>query len=388
MISKATRVLTCVLLATATSTIAGHAANEQGNKVRTVVDAAIRPMMEKYNIPGMAVGITVDGKPYIFDYGIASKETGIPVKPDTLFEIGSISKTFVATLASLAQANGQLSLSDKTSKYLPSMQGTAFGDVSLLHLGTHTPGGFPLQVPDDVKDDAQMMRYFQTWKPAYKAGAYRTYANPSIGMLGFIAAKAMNKDFAALMEGDLFPALGLTSTYIDVPESKMAEYAQGYTRKDEPARVSKAVLSSEAYGVKTTATDLIHFVEANMAMHKLGGKLQQAITDTHTGYFKVGPMTQDLIWEQYAYPVDLNTLQQSNSSDMLKPISVTAITPPQAPRDDVLINKTGSTNGFGGYVAFVPEKRLGIVILANKNYPNEDRVRIAHEIFSALGTNE
>jgi beta-lactamase class C len=310
------------------------------------------------------------------------------VTPDTIFEIGSISKTFVATLASLAQANGELSLSDKTGKYLPAMQGTAFGDVNLFHLATHTPGGFPLQVPDEVKDDAQMIRYFQTWKPAYEIGTYRTYANPSIGMLGFITAKAMKKDFAALMEGELFPSLGLRSTYIDVPKAKMAEYAQGYTRKDEPARVSKAVLSSEAYGVKTTATDLIHFVEANMGMHTLDGKLQQAITDTHAGYFKVGPMTQDLIWEQYAYPVDLNTLQQSNSSDMLKPIPVTAITPPQAPRDDVLINKTGSTNGFGGYVAFVPEKKLGVAILANKNYPNEDRVRIAHQIITALGANE
>ena len=77
------------------------------------------------------------------------------------------------------------------------------------------------------------------------------------------------------------------------------------------------MLSSEAYGVKTTATDMIRFLEANMNMIPLDEKLQQAITDTHTGYFQVGAMTQDLLWEQYAYPVDLRTLLQGNSREII-----------------------------------------------------------------------
>lgn len=385
MKSKATKALTVTLFAMCVSTVVSHAADDRA-KVKNVVDAAIQPIMEKYNIPGMAIGIAVEGKPYVFDYGVASKETREPVTPSTLFEIGSISKTFTVTLASFAQVNGQLSLSDKTSKYLPSLRGTEFGNVNLINLGTHTPGGFPLQLPDDVKNNDQLMAYFEKWKPTYKIGAYRTYANPSIGMLGFIAAKSMNRDFTALMEGQLFPALGLTSTYIDVPKTKMKDYAQGYTKKDNPARVTMAVLSPEAYGVKTTATDMVRFVEANMKMVHLDEKLQRAITDTHTGHFKAGVMTQDLIWEQYAYPVDLKTLLQGNSNEMTyQPTPVTQLIPPQEPRDDVLINKTGSTNGFGAYVAFIPERQLGIVILANKNYPNEDRITAAHQILTQLG---
>src|SRR5947208_11884557 len=102
-------------------------------------------------------------KTYVFDYGVASAETGKPVTQRTLFEIGSVSKTFTATLAEYAQLNGHLRLSDPTQTYLPSLRGSAFGKVSLLNLGTHTPGGLPLQVPDEVHDNAQLLQYFSTW---------------------------------------------------------------------------------------------------------------------------------------------------------------------------------------------------------------------------------
>ena len=98
--------------------------------------------MAKYNIPGMAVGITVAGKPYVFNYGVASTETRQPVTRDTLFELGSITKTFTASLASYAQVCGYLSLSDKTSKYLPSLQDSKFGNVTLLNLERIRPVAF------------------------------------------------------------------------------------------------------------------------------------------------------------------------------------------------------------------------------------------------------
>jgi beta-lactamase class C len=65
-----------------------------------------------------------------------------------------------------------------------------------------------------------------------------------------------------------------------------------------------------------------------------------------------------------------------------------AVLPPEPPRRDVWINKTGSTNGFGAYVAFVPEQRLGIVLLANRNYAIADRVTAAYTILSALANAE
>ncbi|MFB0690400.1 class C beta-lactamase [Agrobacterium pusense] len=353
-------------------------------RLKAITDAAIKPIKEKNGIPGLAVGISVDGESYIFTYGAMSKSTGQPVTAETLFELGSISKTFTATLATYAEANGHLSLSGRVKDYLPAMKGTAFGDVPLTHLGTHTAGGFPLQVPDNVKTETQLLAYLKSWKPSYGAGTHRTYANPSIGMLGYITAKAMGQGYDAAMQDTLFPALGLKDTFTVVPKAKLANYAQGYTRNDEPARLTPGILSSEAYGVRSTATDMIRFVNANLGLEKLDGKIRQAIASTHTGYFAVGAMTQDLVWEQYARPVALKTLVQSNSGALLKNVPVQEIAPPLKPGQDVFINKTGSTNGFGAYVAFIPQRKLGIVILANKNYPNEDRVTAAVEILTAV----
>jgi beta-lactamase class C len=287
------------------------------------------------------------------------------------------------TLSAFAETTGQLSLADTVSEYLPSMKGKPFGDITLMNLGTHTAGGFPLQVPDEVKTEKQLLSYLEAWKPSYRPGTKRTYANPSIGMLGYVTAKAMHQEFEGLMDNTLFPALGLKHTFIVIPGSNTMDYAQGYRRNGKPARMTPAILSSEAYGVKSTATDMIRFINANMGLVPLDGKLQQAIDKTHTGYFSVGTMTQGLIWEQYPFPTTLQTLIDGNSSAMIKTIPASEIVPPMKPRQDVWINKTGSTNGFGAYVAFIPGERLGIVILANKNYPNVDRVSAAYRILSA-----
>lgn len=353
--------------------------------VRKVVDATIPALMVRDGIPGMAVAIAVDGKSYVFDYGIASKNPRTPVTGDTLFELGSLSKTFTATLATWAQTQHRLSLSDPTEKYLPELSGTPFGNVSLLSLGTHTPGGLPLQVPDDVTSYAGLMRYLERWRPKYAMGTYRTYSNISIGMLGVITAKSMGQNFRSLAQGQLFPALGLKHTFIDIPASELPNYAWGYDDTGEPIRMKLGTLGHEAYGVRTTATDLIRFVQENIDPSGLPLSLRQAITDTHTGYFHAGPMVQDLIWEQYPYPVALASLLDGNAYTMIFTATpVRAIVPPEAPHPSVWLNKTGSTNGFGAYAAFVPAKRLGIVLLANRSYPIPDRVSAAYHILQAL----
>lgn len=382
---NAIRIAATLFAAACAAATAGRAAAATQDEIRDTVTRNVAPLMKQFAIPGMAIGIVADGQSYVFDYGVMSTQTGQPVTGDTLFEIGSVSKTLTATLASDAQEGGELSLSDPAGKYLPALQGKPFGGVTLLELGTHTPGGMPLQVPDSIRDDAGLMRYLGAWRPAYAPGTRRTYSNVAIGMFGLLTAKALHRDFAGLMEQRLFPALGMTHTYIDVPAARQADYAQGYTQDGKPIRMTGGMLWQPAYGVRTTAADLLRFVQANMGLVETAPRLQRALERTHTGYFRAGPFTQDLIWEQYPYPVALPTLLAGNAPPMLHDATpATELEPPLAPRPDTWINKTGSTNGFSTYVAFVPAKRLAIVMLANRSFPIEDRVKTAYRIVESL----
>jgi beta-lactamase class C len=122
-----------------------------------------------------------------------------------------------------------------------------------------------------------------------------------------------------------------------------------------------------------------------MGIGDVADSIARAVAATHTGYFQAAPFIQDLIWEQYPLPAALDTMTAGNSSKMsMQANPVTALEPPMPPRTDVILNKTGSTGGFGAYVVYVPARKLGIVLLANKFYPNEVRTKVGYELMESV----
>ncbi|MGS3138239.1 CMY-1/MOX family class C beta-lactamase [Aeromonas sanarellii] len=349
--------------------------------LRPVVDASIQPLLKEHRIPGMAVAVLKDGKAHYFNYGVANRESGASVSEQTLFEIGSVSKPLTATLGAYAVVKGAMQLDDKASRHAPWLKGSAFDSITMGELATYSAGGLPLQFPEEVDSSEKMRAYYRQWAPVYSPGSHRQYSNPSIGLFGHLAASSLKQPFAPLMEQTLLPGLGMHHTYVNVPKQAMASYAYGYSKEDKPIRVNPGMLADEAYGIKTSSADLLAFVKAN-----IGGvddkALQQAISLTHKGHYSVGGMTQGLGWESYAYPVTEQTLLAGNSAKVILEANPTAA--PRESGSQVLFNKTGSTNGFGAYVAFVPARGIGIVMLANRNYPIPARVKAAHAILAQL----
>ncbi|HAV4520051.1 TPA: ADC family extended-spectrum class C beta-lactamase [Acinetobacter baumannii] len=381
--------ISCLLLSPlfifSTSIYADNTPKDQ--EIKKLVDQNFKPLLEKYDVPGMAVGVIQNNKKYEMYYGLQSVQDKKAVNRSTIFELGSVSKLFTATAGGYAKNKGKISFDDTPGKYWKELKNTPIDQVNLLQLATYTSGNLALQFPDEVQTDQQVLTFFKDWKPKNPIGEYRQYSNPSIGLFGKVVALSMNKPFDQVLEKTIFPALGLKHSYVNVPKTQMQNYAFGYNQENQPIRVNPGPLDAPAYGVpaygvKSTLPDMLSFIHANLNPQKYPADIQRAINETHQGFYQVNTMYQALGWEEFSYPATLQTLLDSNSEQIvMKPNKVTAISKEPSVK---MYHKTGSTNGFGTYVVFIPKENIGLVMLTNKRIPNEERIKAAYAVLDAI----
>ncbi|HAV4519834.1 TPA: ADC family extended-spectrum class C beta-lactamase [Acinetobacter baumannii] len=381
--------ISCLLLSPlfifSTSIYADNTPKDQ--EIKKLVDQNFKPLLEKYDVPGMAVGVIQNNKKYEMYYGLQSVQDKKAVNRSTIFELGSVSKLFTATAGGYAKNKGKISFDDTPGKYWKELKNTPIDQVNLLQLATYTSGNLALQFPDEVQTDQQVLTFFKDWQPKNPIGEYRQYSNPSIGLFGKVVALSMNKPFDQVLEKTIFPALGLKHSYVNVPKTQMQNYAFGYNQENQPIRVNPGPLDAPAYGVpaygvKSTLPDMLSFIHANLNPQKYPADIQRAINETHQGFYQVNTMYQALGWEEFSYPATLQTLLDSNSEQIvMKPNKVTAISKEPSVK---MYHKTGSTNGFGTYVVFIPKENIGLVMLTNKRIPNEERIKAAYAVLNAI----
>ena len=156
-------------------------------------------------------------------------------------------------------------LDDRASQHWPALQGSRFDGISLLDLATYTAGGLPLQFPDSVqKDQAQIRDYYRQWQPT-APGGQRLYSNPSIGLFGYLAARSFGPAAVRTTHG----AASVPGTGPRTDPPRRARGGAGAVRPegygdDRPLRVGPGPLDAEGYRVKTSAADLLRFVDANL----------------------------------------------------------------------------------------------------------------------------
>jgi len=354
-------------------------------RVNKIVNKTVQELMKKHDIPGIAVAVIYQGRPRYFTYGVINTEHKLPVTQDSLFEIGSVSKTFTGVLGGDTLARGEINLHDPAIYYWPGLTGSKWNNISLLQLATYTAGGLPSRIPDHVTNESALLDFYNSWRPYWQPGAKRLYGNSSIGLFGTLAVKPSGMCFEEALKTRVLKNLKMNNTWISVPHERQHHYSWGYNN-NKPVRLLPDIMAAKTHGLISTIRDMASWVQANMAPEGVKTKtLQQGIKFAQSRYWRIGSMYQGLGWDIFNWPVESGVvIYCSNRQVTHKPHTSIAITPPVPLVKASWVHKTGSTPGFGAYVAFMPEKQIGVVLLANKNYPNDDRIKAAYTILNAL----
>ena len=172
-----------------------------------------------FNIPGMTVGVTSPGGfSTSLNVGFANAETRAPIAPDTLFQIGSISKNFTAALIHRYAEQGLLRLTDRMSDVLPEARLPSGNTIQVQHILDHVAG---------LPGDAPTFASGGLWT-AYAPGEHWHYSNTGYDLLGRLAEPIGKKPLDQLFAEHFFRPLGMTSARGAIVGADRLLYAQGY----------------------------------------------------------------------------------------------------------------------------------------------------------------
>src|SRR5690606_24519514 len=192
------------------------------------LDGVVEAAMTRWGVPGLTLGILRDGEAETRAYGVASLESGYPLRPDSLFQIGSISKVYTATLVMTFVEEGVLDLDTPVSTYLPDL---VLADTSGLEGDRFTDYG--------MGDDAltRAIAEFHTLRQITPPGETWAYCNSGFYLTGAIIERLTGKPFEAVMRERVFEPLGLTRSFFFAHEAITYPVAVGHSpvQPGEPA---------------------------------------------------------------------------------------------------------------------------------------------------------
>jgi len=228
---------------------------------------AVFSRFDRAGSPGCALGILQDGSvAYARGYGLASVEHGVPIGPDTVFDIGSVSKQFTAMSVLLLERDGKLSLDDDIRKYLPEIPD--YGRrISIRHLLTHTSG---LRDYNDLLElDGHDVRDHTTDGDAldiivrqrgvnFAPGDEWRYSNTGFFLASVIVKRVSGRSLASFARERIFEPLHMSSTqYLDDTRRIVAHRAEAYDRDAAGFLVDMSNWDQTGDGaVQTTVADM------------------------------------------------------------------------------------------------------------------------------------
>ena len=339
-------------------------ADDSYGEIKEKLDSIVKG---RYKV-GLIVGITWRGKRYTFPYGIKSLEDEVPPDGDTVFEIGSITKTFTAVILAQMYLDGEISLNDPASKYLPSdkvmLPEAERKVITIKHLAVHTSGipsmpsnaGEFREIENPFKDYSieKFYQFLSSCKLEFPPGTRHKYSNSGYGLLGHILARASGKSYERILHEKVFDPLEMKNSSLVLASEQMKNLAAGYDLKKNRKSnwTAREVLQGSGF-IKSTLNDMFNYLEAAMGLKStcLDRAFKLATSPVQEGY-----PGSEICLGWYIERIK-NGIK--------------------------VISHSGSTGGYYAFIGFDLSRTTGVIVLCNNMF-DKSTDAIGFEILSSL----
>ncbi len=352
------RLLVAVLVVWTSRTVSGFqspSTRAQTPAATSEIPAAIDKIFERWDrpgSPGCAVGVARRGEVvYKRGYGMANLEYGVRIRPDTIFESGSVAKQFTAAAIVLLALDGKLSLDDPVRKYVPELPD--FGPPILIrHFLTHTSGlrsQWPMLTlagrppTQAVHTVAEILELVSGYKELnFKPGDEYLYNNTAFTLLSVVVERVSGKKFDDFCQERLFKPLGMTRTewrddFTEIVENRATAYRQLPNGLFRTNMSFTNVIGNG--GLLSTVGDFLIWNE-NLDNPRVGGRAMVDLMQTR------GRLNDGFVIE---YALGLNVTDYRGVRE---------------------VSHGGSTAGYQTFLARWPDERLSVVVLCNTTGTN------------------
>jgi len=195
----------------------------------------VHDAMRRFHVPGVAVGVVHAGEETIHTFGVTSIDNPLPIQPDTLFQIGSITKTFTATALMRLVEQGKVDLEAPVRRYLPDFRlrdEEVAQQVTVRHLVTHTAGWVGDDFTDTGPGDDALARYVDNLVELPQLtplGELWSYCNSGFAVAGRVIEVVCGQSYESAARELVLEPLGMGHSFFSAAEVMTHRFVVGHT---------------------------------------------------------------------------------------------------------------------------------------------------------------
>ncbi|MGB1210275.1 MAG: serine hydrolase [Lacinutrix venerupis] len=327
----------------------------QQDKISNEVKEYIQSRINNQINVGIVVGFIDGDDVEYYSFGKTALKNGTTINENTVFEIGSISKTFTTTLLALKVNSGEMNLEDPISKYLPKDVKTPTRngkEITLKNLATHT-SGLPKLPSNLMQTDPNNPYVDYTYKDLYSflsnheltvdIGSVTDYSNVGMGLLGHILELQSGKTYEELVIEHIANPLKMNDTRLVFTKAMKNRLAKGHAGLVETSNWDIITLGG-AGGIRSSVSDMVKYIQANINSDNVDSKLHNAMSLAHQSAYKNPEQKVEMALGWFI-------------------------------EGGKFLMHNGATGGYSAMAALDKEAKKGVVVLTNSN-ENVDAIAI------------